>query len=330
MPASEHHQARSKLKSASSNASVISSFVFSFRYILKMQYSCFIQFHSPVSSRTLRSTSPLRRLSKRRCGIPFNASTMQLTESTTPTAAEDQLDSSITAASALEEQVLRAKLVRRRQIRRAGQSIFGIMACTGGALSASVFEWPTTVLAAIPAWIPEPAFALLLAASAFYRLELGRDGVVYISRRLPWRRHVVADLNKFIEVRPSPGKGNGAFARRTIAKGTFLGCYEGEMMDTAAFLTRYPIGVRYGEYAMKIDSQYVCDGRRLVVDEGDGFNPAWMNHSGVSTMVNVIRVWRRRERKVMFYTRREVLVGEELCFDYGRAYWIGREHVALP
>lgn len=138
------------------------------------------------------------------------------------------------------------------------------------------------------------------------------------------------DINKLIEVRAAPGKGKGAFALQSIAKGTFLGRYQGEILDNAAFLTRYPVGKRYGEYVMKIDSQYVCDGRPSMYDEGTSFNLARMNHSGLRRNINVIRIWRRRDQKVLFYTNREIYAGEELCFDYDRAYWRSREHLELP
>lgn len=81
---------------------------------------------------------------------------------------------------------------------------------------------------------------------------------------------------------------------------------------------------------MKIDSQYVCDGKTSLVEDGNSFNPARMNHSAVSKHINVIRVWCRRERIVLFYTSRDVKVGEELCFDYDRDYWKGREYLELP
>lgn len=38
-------------------------------------------------------------------------------------------------------------------------------------------------------------------------------------------------------------KGNGAFAARTIAKGTHIGDYEGELLDETTYWHRYPDGV---------------------------------------------------------------------------------------
>jgi SET domain-containing protein len=35
-------------------------------------------------------------------------------------------------------------------------------------------------------------------------------------------------------------------------------------------------------------------------------------------------------RKVLFFALRDIPAGEELLFDYGRAYWRGREALELP
>ena len=38
-------------------------------------------------------------------------------------------------------------------------------------------------------------------------------------------------------------RGNGAFAVKRIAKGTFLGPYEGELLDEKQYWNRYPNGM---------------------------------------------------------------------------------------
>lgn len=44
-------------------------------------------------------------------------------------------------------------------------------------------------------------------------------------------------------MRPSEGKGNGSFASKPIALGTYIGDYEGELLDEASYWQRYPSGV---------------------------------------------------------------------------------------
>ena len=45
------------------------------------------------------------------------------------------------------------------------------------------------------------------------------------------------------QVRPSEGKGNGAFATELIRAHTFLGDYEGELLHEVDYWQRYPTGV---------------------------------------------------------------------------------------
>ena len=45
-----------------------------------------------------------------------------------------------------------------------------------------------------------------------------------------------------MQVKPAGAKGNGAFARQQIPKGSFIGNYEGELLSAAAFWQRYPAG----------------------------------------------------------------------------------------
>ena len=41
----------------------------------------------------------------------------------------------------------------------------------------------------------------------------------------------------------TPDRGNGAFAAQLIPAGTFIGDYEGEVLDEAAYWHRYPSGM---------------------------------------------------------------------------------------
>ena len=55
---------------------------------------------------------------------------------------------------------------------------------------------------------------------------------------------VVRDFTCAYQVCPTgDGRGNGAFAAKHIPAGAYLGDYEGELLDEAAYWARYPSGV---------------------------------------------------------------------------------------
>lgn len=129
-----------------------------------------------------------------------------------------------------------------------------------------------------------------------------------------------------VVVRPTgDARGNGAFAAAPIPAGTFLGDYTGELLDLPAFYARYPDGV--GDFATAVDSEWTIDAVAECADT-QRFHPVHMNSSKVRP--NVRRHYRRAQRRISFFTTRDVLPGEELLYDYGRAYWRGREHLELP
>lgn len=43
--------------------------------------------------------------------------------------------------------------------------------------------------------------------------------------------------------RTSDGRGNGAFAAADIARGAFVGVYEGDLLSEAQYWSRYPSGM---------------------------------------------------------------------------------------
>jgi len=58
-------------------------------------------------------------------------------------------------------------------------------------------------------------------------------------------------------------KGNGAFAKQRIPKGSFIGNYEGEMLSEAAFWERYPNGkVRLASQNIAEICMALCYNRR--------------------------------------------------------------------
>ncbi|KAL4518167.1 hypothetical protein Ndes2526A_g01383 [Nannochloris sp. 'desiccata'] len=120
-------------------------------------------------------------------------------------------------------------------------------------------------------------------------------------------------------------RGNGAYATTTIPEGTFLGEYTGEILDSTAFKARYPN--QLADFAMAIDDEYVVDAVDSVANIAC-FHPVHMNHS--AGRANVKRYYKRNDRRVLFFTSRDVLQGEELLYDYGRQYWRTRGELELP
>jgi hypothetical protein len=78
---------------------------------------------------------------------------------------------------------------------------------------------------------------------------------------------------------------------------------------------------------MAIDQATVVDAAAHVAATGV-FHPVHMNHS--RGRANVVRFYHRAARRVAFFASRDIQAGEELLYDYGRAYWRGREHLELP
>ena len=74
-----------------------------------------------------------------------------------------------------------------------------------------------------------------------------------------------------LTVKDSPGKGRGVFAAAQIAEGTFLGAYDGEVLDGEQFERRY--GDRdVPEYVVRIDGDAYIDGKAAA--QGDQYTPA--------------------------------------------------------
>ncbi|KAJ8604366.1 hypothetical protein CTAYLR_002562 [Chrysophaeum taylorii] len=124
-----------------------------------------------------------------------------------------------------------------------------------------------------------------------------------------------------IEVRATgDGRGRGAFATQAIPKGTFLGSYEGDILGSSDLLDRY--ATSDPEYVIRVDANCFLDGR--AARRKSSFTPALMNHA---TAANVVRYCSSRRPPVVdFFADAEIPEGDELCFDYGDAFWRGRAH----
>lgn len=218
-----------------------------------------------------------------------------------------------------DESSLRETLKTRADRRRAGLRVAAaIIAVSGGTLL-----------------VREGLLLYFIAVASMVCTQVGFEldtcGELYIRRRrymyINKLRRIKARY-KAVEVRETgDGRGRGVFAVRPIPKYSLLGFYEGVLLDTAQFITKYQLLDKRPEYAISVDSNYVIDGSDIANSPSTKttFTPAHLNHTSEPKHINVGRVHQWRKRMVMFYTTRTVKKGEELRFDYGRDYWRGRE-----
>lgn len=86
---------------------------------------------------------------------------------------------------------------------------------------------------------------------------------------------------------------------------------------------------------------HMCSTEWILLGQGCVFGspcwlPLWRKPSAVmpcwpmQVRPNLVRFYARRERQIRFFATRDIEVGEELLYDYGPAYWRGREHLELP
>ena len=111
----------------------------------------------------------------------------------------------------------------------------------------------------------------------------------------------------FVEIRPSPIQGVGAFATRRIRTGTRIIEYTGERLTPAAVDARYANDRREPPHVLlfTVDS-------RTVIDAGVGGNEArYVNHSCAPNCEAVTE-----QRRVYLEALRTIVAGEELTYDY--------------
>ena len=125
-----------------------------------------------------------------------------------------------------------------------------------------------------------------------------------------------------VAIQEAPGKGEGLFARRRIQKGEFVMDYLGETMDDDA------VNERYRDL---VEARYLLGLRGpLGLDQTwvDAVNPQksnlgrYINHGRPASLRKVRQ--RFPDRRLRFFAARDLEVGDELTFDYGDDYWIGR------
>ncbi|KAG1659490.1 hypothetical protein FOA52_015332 [Chlamydomonas sp. UWO 241] len=165
------------------------------------------------------------------------------------------------------------------------------------------------------------AVAKALLRDSFH-VELHR-GRLYLQYGVPSSGPLIPRTS--VIVRLTPDRGNGAFAAAPIPAGSHICDYEGELLDRAQYFARYGDGV--SDFAATLDDEYVLDSVGIVADT-EKFSAVHINHSRAGH--NVVRYYDRGKRRIAFFTERDIAPGEELLFDYGRNYWVGRESCELP
>ena len=122
-------------------------------------------------------------------------------------------------------------------------------------------------------------------------------------------------------------KSFGAFCTQPLVKETFLGFYEGKLINIKSSSSEdISELVETTDYVVSLDGGATfMDGFERAQNR-DIFSPVHLNHADkTSAGCNCLRVLSQQGQEVAFFTARDVDIGEELCFDYGENYWKGRE-----
>ena len=126
-----------------------------------------------------------------------------------------------------------------------------------------------------------------------------------------------------LEVRCTPRKGNGLFALQPIAKDTYIFDYDGELLTEAEYRERYANG-EVQEYCAQISLNCYVDAR----DPDKSGLARYMNHSSRPNVRKLIH-FHKQTRSIRCYALSDILVGEELVWDYGKGYWDARTDVPV-
>jgi SET domain-containing protein len=144
-------------------------------------------------------------------------------------------------------------------------------------------------------------------------------------------------------VRPSPGKGLGAFATRSISRHSRMGDYTGEVLTQRQLDARYGSqdgctaeeeawAVRRRRLGIGLTGDYVFrvgedrHGNVVFIDAEDetagGSWTRYLNHDSAAPNLEAraIPVSMDGEPRVWFFANRAIEVDEELCYDYGSDY----------
>ena len=159
------------------------------------------------------------------------------------------------------------------------------------------------------------------------------DGILRIGQPLPLEippadATISESILQRIKVRDTghPLKGFGAFCvNEPIPQHSFLGFYPDTtkiVRDLDRPALEEPLVDNGGDYLLAIDGGMTfLDGYERAQDR-TVFSPVHLNHKDAQGC-NCVRVM--SDKRVAFFTKRDIQVGEELCFDYGSNFWRGRQ-----
>ena len=152
---------------------------------------------------------------------------------------------------------------------------------------------------------------------------------LYISWFLPvWRLSgCLKEGSGGVIIRPSPGKGRGAFfdGVRPIKRGRIVGEYRGDVLSYKDLTLRYPPvngTIAKNDYLLEIRPD------SLFIDASDESSSRtnwarYINHSSKSP--NLVLELNALHKIAWFESSRQISPGDELLFDYGEKYWDGYE-----
>ena len=134
-----------------------------------------------------------------------------------------------------------------------------------------------------------------------------------------WGLSIVSPPEPKVIPKPVPQKGDGVFADEPIPEGSFVCRYHGTVLTVQEEEELYPD--RYPEYCLRISPNLSIDG------QNSGHWSRLINHN---ENANLKLHTDAEKRAAHFTAARDIQVGEELCFDYGVAYFIFRQITPAP
>ncbi len=146
------------------------------------------------------------------------------------------------------------------------------------------------------------------------------DIVTGVMRDLPLRKHPA------VEVRAAGGAGDGLFAAEPIRPGTFVGEYTGRICVVPQERVQTLSNTNGYLFVLGLLGQFMHEGvvsQAFIDAEPAGNHTRFANHSFApncaSGSVLLDDGWH-----VFLATNRAIQPGEQLVYDYGKAYWASR------